>query len=157
MNDAQRNKFLTKYRVESPDPNVIAAVVERVPELSGITPLVHENLMATLISEQFPAELSDIADTLDALDAAEQAIEGGRAEARKQSGISFNEYEGILREVETQVDEKFAAQPNTNPKIASDEETAAMREGLGKLTLKQRHELIDFAINMQADSLKGAA
>ena len=148
MNDEQRNKFITKYRVEEPDLNVIAAIVERVPELSGVAPVVHENLTASLISEQNSGELSDIADTLDALDAAERAIEGGRAEARKQSGISFAEYDQILGEVERQVDEKFAKQPNAEPQIPGDDEVAAIRDGVSKLTSKQRSELIDFAIGL---------
>lgn len=146
MNDAQRNEFVKKYRHS--DPNIVAAVVERIPELSGVFHEIHENMTAELLDRQYAAELSDIADAADALDAAERAIIGGREESRKQSGISFAEYDKILGEVEHQVDEKFAKQPNAEPQIPGDDEVSAIRDGVSKLTSKQRSELIDFAIGL---------
>jgi hypothetical protein len=146
MNDAQRNEFVKKYRHS--DPNIVAAVVERIPELSGVFHEIHEHMTAELLGQQYAAELSDIADTSEALDAAERAIIGGRDEARKQSGISFAEYDKILGEVERQVDEKFSKQPNAEPQIPGDDEVIAIRDGVSKLTSKQRSELIDFAIGL---------
>lgn len=146
MNDKQRNEFVQKYRRS--DPNIVSAVVERIPELSGIFPEIHENMTAELLGQQYAAELSDIADASEALDAAERAIIGGRNEARLQSGIAFGEYNKILGEVEHQVDAKFAKQPNTEPQVPGDDEVASIRDGVSKLTSKQRSELIDFAIGL---------
>lgn len=146
MDDKRRNEFVQKYRDDS-GSNVAAAIAERAPELSGINAVVHENVTAKLLDQQHASELAEIAEISEALGAAERAIVSGRDEAKKHSGINFQEYEKILSVVETQVDaefEKQASSPSPAQIELPADEAKAVFEGVSKLSSKQRSDLLEF-------------
>lgn len=154
MNDTQRNEFLQKYR--RGENEVIAAIVERIPELSGVNEVVYENILAETLDIQHAGELADIAESLEAIDAAERAIDGGREESRKQSGIGFDDYNRIVGAIEAEADAEFA-KSKEQPLLPSEQEKAELQKTIANMPSKDRSELIDFIIGAQFDSIKTKA
>lgn len=154
MNDTQRNEFLQKYR--RGENEVIAAIVERIPELSGVNEVVYESILAETLDIQHAGELADIAESLEAISAAERAIDGGREESRKQSGIGYADYEKIVGAIEAEADAEFA-KSKEQPVLPSEQEKAELQKTISNMPSKDRSELIDFIIGKQFESIKTKA
>jgi hypothetical protein len=140
------------------DPALAAAVVRAPPELSGVSPSVHEMLRNELIAEAHPEQIAGLGQDTEALKWVDEAI---RSAEKALNDTAEFAHEGERRQYVEQIEATVAAEnqhEDAARKAKEDDETLEQLVARYKEAPNQkRHELVDRLIKENVDDMLGDA
>jgi hypothetical protein len=145
-------------RLSRLDPALAAAVVRAPPELSGVSPSVHQMLRDELIAEAHPEEVAGVQQDTEAMNWVDEAVRHAEKSLNDAAAFAHDgERREYIEKIEAEVD---AADRDEIEKQKAKEDEATMEALITRYRQapnQKRHELVDQLLKVNTRDMLGDA